>query len=131
MITERPDLNGARLVVSGASEVWLVFHGRRHLAPTAEVISRLFRSTDLTVVAGVDDIARGPDLHPDALLIRDGETGALYLLTAAYEGGVRKHLIPGEPDLALFDFDPAQALVLPTLVVSALPAGRDIAAPES
>jgi hypothetical protein len=123
---ERPDLNGRRLVSRESPEVWLVFHGRRHLIPDAEVHGRLFASTDLTVTGEIEGVIRGPDIHPDAVLICAGADGPAYLLTAAYEGGVRKHLIPDDQAMELFEFDRSKALVVPPLVLGAIPAGRDL-----
>lgn len=128
MIVERPDLNGLRLVEPGGSEIWLVFHGRRHRVPNA-VHAALFMDADFTVFGGVEQIERGPDLIESSILIRGGDpNGPFYLLTAAYEGGVRRHLIANHSVLAAFGFNPSKATELPEAVLGALPAGRDLIA---
>jgi hypothetical protein len=132
MITERPDLDGSRLIELGKPDVWLVFQGRRHRVPSPQVYENLFSETDnLVTVTDLDAIARGPELSPDAMLIRaDGGT-SIYLLTAAYEGGVRRHFIPNYESFVEFSFDLSKVRDFPPLLIDALPTGRDITGAHS
>jgi hypothetical protein len=127
MIVERPDLDGSRVVEAGSPNVWLIFHGRRHRIPSPEVYENLFSETDaLITVEAVDIIARGPDLSDGAMLIRAVDGTSIYFLTAAYEGGVRRHHIPNYESFLEFGFDMSKVREFPVLLVDALSTGRDI-----
>ena len=127
MLFERPDLDGKSLITPGRPDTWIVFHGKRHRIPSTMVFDALFSNIEhLASIEEVDEIALGPDLSEGACLIRETGTLAIYLLTGLPEGGVSRHFVPTYESLVDFSFDESKVVMLPKLVMDALPLGREL-----
>jgi hypothetical protein len=126
MVSERPDLDGLRLIESGGPDVWLIFHGRRHRVPSTAVYDRLFSEIEgLVHSSEIQSIARGDDLSAGACLIRGDGTLAVYLLTTV-EGELRRLFVPTYESLRDFRFDEAKVRDVPTLLLQAVPTGAEL-----
>ena len=121
-----PELDGARIQVPSAPEVWLVYHGMRHHITSPSVYEAMFSSVDLLQMDSVDQILRGPDLVEGTCLVRAEEGGGIYLVTGFPDTEIRKHYIYSFETLKDFGFDEAKVRLLPRLVLAGLPLGRDI-----
>ena len=121
-----PDLNGARIQVPNAPEVWLVFHGLRHHVANAAVYDALFSSIDLLELESVEPILRGPDLVDGTCLASSEEGGAIFLLTGFPDEEIRKHHIRSYESFVDFGFDEAKVRRLPKLAIAGIRTGREI-----
>ncbi len=126
MATDRPDLDGLRLTGPDQTDVWLVFHGRRHRIASPQVYDSLFSGTEAILLsADLEAIAEGPVLDDGACLVRpDGELD-IYLATGAGEQ-TRLFHVPTYESLLDFDFDEAKVHTVPRLIVEAMPAGEPL-----
>lgn len=87
-----PEFNGARLVVAGRPEVWLVFFGVRHHISGPLVYDALFYETDgLVAVDSIDHIQRGADLNEGTCLVRAEGDAGIYLVTGFPDTEIRRH----------------------------------------
>ena len=124
------ELDGARLIVPGQPEIWLVFFGVRHHITSLATLNALFSDTQVLVTIGsVEHIKRGVDLNDGTCLVRaDGDAG-IYLVTGFPDSEVRKHPISSFETFVHFGFDESKVREVPALVLAAIPPGTDLQSP--
>lgn len=125
MGSNRDDLDGLRLLGSGSQDVWLMFHGQRHLVADADVYDSLWSERDgLVHHDGLDEIPVGPPLGQGTCLIRAEGQLSIYLLTGW--PGVRRHLVATWESLLDFGFDEGKARPIPPLALEGLALSGEI-----
>lgn len=126
MVSERPDLDGLRLIQPGTPDVWLMFDGKRHRIASPAVYDALFSEIDrLVAFPEADSISMGEPIGEGSCLIRADGTLAIYLLTA-FEGEARRGFVPTYESLRDFGFDEAKVRDVPMLLLNAIPVGPDL-----
>lgn len=125
MFSEREDLDGLRLIEPGKPEVWLMFHGRRHLVASTEVYDSLWSEIDgLVYREDVAEIAMAEELNAGTCLIRAEGGLSIYLLTGSPQ--VKRYFIPTWESLVDFGFDEAKVKSIPPLALEGVPLAGEI-----
>ncbi len=114
-----PELAGAKVRISGRETLYVLDRlGYRRRIPFPLAFVNLFRDSafhGVRVDSAVAEIAEGPSLDEDAILLRGAASEKIYLL----DGG-RKRLIGGRPVMEKYGFNEAAVMVVPQAVVNAL-----------
>lgn len=127
MVQTAPEFNGARLIVAGRPEVWLMFFGVRHHISGPMVYDALFSETaGLLTIESVDHIQRGADLNEGTCLVRAEGDAGIYMVTGFPETEIRKYYIPSFETFSYFGFDEKKVREAPRLVLAAIPPGREL-----
>ena len=124
MQTARADLDGRRLRQPGGGDVWVIFHGLRHHVCDPGTYAALFDEERIVDDAGLEEIARGPDLHPGTCLVRPAGSSSIYLVFGRPR--LVRHFIPTLESFDEFGFSMAQVVEVPPIVLDAVPVGPEI-----
>jgi hypothetical protein len=115
----QPELAGSKVRIPGQETLYVIDRlGYRRRIPFPLAFVNLFRDSafhGVQVHSSVADIAEGPSLDEDAILLRGAASEKIYLL----DGG-RKRLIGGRQVMQKYGFNEAAVTVLPQAVVNAL-----------
>jgi len=114
-----PELSGTKARIPGQYTLYVIDrHGYRRRIPFPLTFVNLFRDSafrGMLVSSTVAEIAEGPALDDDALLLRGAASEQVYLL----DGG-RKRLIDGRRVMEKYGFNEAAVVVAPQAIVNAL-----------
>lgn len=120
----RPELAGMKVRIPGRETLYVIDRlGYRRRIPFPLAFVNLFKDSafhGVRVDSAVTDIAEGPSLDEDAILLRGAASEKIYLL----DGG-RKRLIDGRPVMEKYGFNEAAVMVVPQAIVNALFNGDD------
>jgi hypothetical protein len=120
----QPELAGSKARISGQETLYVIDRqGYRRRIPFPLAFVNLFKDSafhGVRVHSSVADIAEGPSLDEDAILLRGAASEKIYLL----DGG-RKRLIGGRRVMEKYGFNEAAVMVVPQAVVNALFNGDD------
>jgi len=116
----RRDLAGCRLKMPNAAPVYVINpEGYRQWIPDPSTYNNLFANwNEIYVYLDADKIALAPPLSVGAVLAKSSNNTAVYLIS----NGVKRWII-NPPIFDKFDFAWDQILVLPPVVVDAIPTG--------
>lgn len=124
----RADLTGQRLVVSGTSDIWLIFHGYRHkIQPAAH--RSLFAAREQRCVDSIDHILRSFDIEDGACLARGEDAVETYLVCPSKNRTCR-YLI-AESAWDAFGFDGRKVSIVPRAILDSIARGSDIVLREA
>jgi hypothetical protein len=120
----RPELAGAKVRVPGKTSIFVIDSlGYRRLIPFPHTFMNLFKDSaiirDVLVASSVDEITEGPALDDGALLVRGRCSERIYLVDHG-----RKRLISSQAVMDKYDFDEASILVVPQILIDAVPEGQ-------
>ncbi len=118
----RPDLNGSLLTPPNGGPVYTVIWGFLHWIPDPTTFNNLFRSwNDIVKSTDLPSIPQFPPLTSGALLIQAAGQAPVYLLTNGL-----KNWITSPAAMDKYHFNWGRILVLPPVVVNAIPTGSHI-----
>jgi hypothetical protein len=124
------ELDGARLVVPGRHEIWLVFFGVRHHIASPATFDALFSDAEgLVTIESVEHIERGAELNDGTCLVQADGAADIYLVTGFPESEVRKYHIPSFEIFVHYGFDESKVRQVPSLLLAAIPPGPELRAP--
>ena len=117
-----PELAGMKVRIPGRETLYVVDRlGYRRRIPFPLAFVNLFKDSafhGMRVDSSVADIAEGPSLDEDAMLLRGAASEKIYLL----DGG-RKRLIGDRGVMEKYGFNEAAVVVVPQAIVNALFSG--------
>ena len=131
MPERRPDLDGERLVDLATSQIWVMFHGERHLVASDDVYNNLFSERERLVTAvDVNTVERGADLEAGTCIVRPEGSGNIYLVTGS-GGDVRRHYVTSFECLCDFGFDIGKTRNVPEILVRTVREGEALTSASS
>ncbi|MEH3116213.1 MAG: hypothetical protein PGN25_00925 [Methylorubrum populi] len=121
MQTAHTELDGQHLRAPGTGDVWLVFHGLRHRVVTPLA---LLENDHATEYADLETIAVGPELSPEARLLRPAGLPYVYLVFGAPK--TIRCLVATLETFLEFRFSASRVVDVPPIVLDAIPVGPEL-----
>jgi|SRR5947209_1453564 len=120
----RPELAGCKVRITGKTPIYVIDRkGYRRLVPFPLTFMNLFHDgavfQGLLVSEAVGQIAEGPALDDGAILVRGLHSEDIYFIDRG-----KKRLIRGRQVMEKYDFSEAGVVVVPQVLVDAIPAGE-------
>lgn len=122
--TARPDLSGLLIQQPGTYGIYLIVNGTKRLIPDPDTLKRLFIHNPTIIPWDVPSVESGPMLSVGAVLVRADGFANTYVVT----NGVR-WFIPSDAVFNRYQFNRANVVVVPAIVINSVPPGPDLEMP--
>ena len=125
-MTIRRDLDGLRVQLPGAPEIYLMIDGLKHWIPNPPTYNNLFRDwNNIVQDANINTIDTGPQISDGAVLAQANGHAEVYLIDQGHKRWITS---PGTMDRYTFSWSSINH-VAPILIAS-IPSGANITWPE-